>query len=270
MRPKYTHTINTFEDYCVEKGDVEFAAYIKDIESMMNLQDYMLAAYRAMAYLDGVESEEYMLMSVAIITKNLDYIYNALELNRKGQYAAARVIFRNVYESLIILKTVALTKNEKLLSSWIEGEEINLRREIFSQITHPKSEEMKRLWNDLCRFCHGTVFSCQALFDYDKAKHDIEYNYIVIMMLLYMNYHVLNRYVFSENMKAQADRMIFIEGEESIKEKRKILRDMFRERKQALRKEPRKVLTDFSKVWKFKEYSSREVKEKQGNIKVHS
>lgn len=253
MRPKYTHTINTFENYCIEKGDVDFAEYIIDIEETLNIQDDMLASYLAMVYLDGIESEEYMLMSVAILTKNLDYIHNALMLNRKGQYAAARVIFRNIYESLIILKTVALTKNEKLLCSWIEGEEINLRREVFSKIVHPQSEEMKRLWNDLCRFCHGTVFSCQALFDYDKAKHDIEYNYIVITMLLYLNYHVLNRYVFSDGMKAQADRMIHIEGEKSIKEKRKILRDMFRERKNALLKEPRKVLTDFSKVWKFRE-----------------
>ena len=115
MRPKYTHTINTFEDYCIEKGDVDFEAYIKDIEDTLNIQDDMLASYLAMVYLDGIESEEYMLMSVAILTKNLDYIHNALTLNRKGQYAAARVIFRNIYESLIILKTVALTKNEKTM-----------------------------------------------------------------------------------------------------------------------------------------------------------
>ena len=109
------------------------------------------------------------------------------------------------------------------------------------------------LWNDLCRFCHGTVYSIQETIKYDRVKRDIEYNYIVISMLLYMNYHVLNRYVFSDGMKRKADTWIHIEGEASIKEKREMLSEMFKRRKEKLRKEPARVLTDFGRVWRFKE-----------------
>lgn len=70
-------------------------------------------------------------------------------------------------------------------------------------------------------------------------------------MLLYMNYHVLNRYVFTDGMKAMADRNIIALDDISIKEKRDILRSKLKESKNSLSKEPQKVLTDFSKVWKF-------------------
>lgn len=251
MREKYIHTMDSYESNCIEKGNIDFEKYIADIETILNLQDDMLAAYCAIAFIDG-GWDEFRQMSIAILSKNLNHIYNALTLNKRGEYAAARIIFRNVYESLIILKTVSLTDNQKLLDNWMNGDEISLRREIFSKITHPQSEPMKMLWNDLCRFCHGTVFSVQESFDYNYAKSQMEYNYIVITMLLYMNYHVLNRYVFSEGMKAKADRYIHIEGDISTKEKRDLLREIFKASKQSLREEPQKVLTDFSKVWRLK------------------
>lgn len=106
--------------------------------------------------------------------------------------------------------------------------------------------------NNLCCFCHGTIYSIQESFDYDKVKYQIEYNYIVITMLLHMNYHVLNRYVFSEGMKAKADRLITIEGEIGTKEKRDLLRKLLKDSKNDLREEPKKVLIDFAKVWRFK------------------
>ena len=74
---------------------------------------------------------------------------------------------------------------------------------------------------------------------------------MVLEMLLYMNYHVLNRYVFSDNMKAMADRNICTFEDMDTKEKREVLRLKLKESKRSLSKEPQKVLTDFSKVWKY-------------------
>ena len=150
------------------------------------------------------------------------------------------------------MKTVSITDNQTMMNKWINGDEVNLRREIFSKIEYPQSEAMKTLWNNLCCFCHGTIYSIQESFDYDKVKYQIEYNYIVITMLLHMNYHVLNRYVFSEGMKAKADRLITIEGEIGTKEKRDLLRKLLKDSKNDLREEPKKVLIDFAKVWRFK------------------
>ena len=37
-------------------------------------------------------------MAIVIISKNIDYIYASFKLTQIGQYAAARTIFRNIYE----------------------------------------------------------------------------------------------------------------------------------------------------------------------------
>ena len=207
----------------------------------------MLASYSAIAHLEGKMFEDFTQMAIVVISNNLDYIYAAFCLTQRGEYVAARVLFRNIYESLIILKTIVITSRQDL-----EGRIINLKWDIFKKIEHPKSKEMEELWVDLCRFCHGTIFSKQLSYDYHENRHDIGYNYVVLKMLLYMNYHVLNRYIFSDNMKAMADRNICDFDGLSLKDKRKLLRDQLKLVKNGLRKVPQRVLIDFAKVWRFK------------------
>ncbi|MCI6630850.1 MAG: hypothetical protein MSH20_08625 [Lachnospiraceae bacterium] len=254
MREKYVKAMKVRAENSLQKGNVDFAVQIANIEIILDLEEDMLASYYAIAYIEGKTFNEFTQMSSAIINKNLDYIYAAFKLTQYGQYAAARTIFRNIYESLIILKTVALSDNQQLLADWMDGKDISMRKKIFGKIISPQSEEMKRLWNDLCKFCHGTVFSLQQSYDYNLIKTELQYNYVVLIMLLYMNYHVLNRYVFANNMKAMADRNICTsEDDMDTKEKRDLLRVKLKDSKHSLAKEPRKVLTDFSKVWKFVE-----------------
>lgn len=251
MREKYINIMNARVQDISEKVCLDFTDSIEDIENILNLEDVMLASYCAIADLQGKVNSEFAQMAIRIMHKNLEYIYVSFVLTQRGQYAAARVIFRNIYESLIILKTVSIKGDEKLLNDWLDGKSINMRKRIFEKITSPKSEGMNILWQDLCRFCHGTVISGQWSYNYSEIRREIEYNYVVIEMLLGMNYHVLNRYVFTDGMKAMADRNIIALDDISIKEKRELLRRKLKASKNSLSKEPQKVLTDFSKVWKF-------------------
>ena len=95
MREKYICTMEKYENQCIENGDNDFAKHIENIEEVLNLEDDTLASYLAIAYLDGVQWDEFTQMAVAIFSKNLNYVYTAFVLNRKGQYAAARAFFRN-------------------------------------------------------------------------------------------------------------------------------------------------------------------------------
>lgn len=251
MREKYTNSMKKYAENAFHKVNDDFGIQIENIRSILDLEENMLATYYAIAHLDGKILKEFTQMAITIISKNIDYIYVSFELTQIGQYAAARTIFRNIYESLVILKTVSISSNQQLLSDWMNGKDINMRKKIFEKIYYPQSEAMRILWGDLCRFCHGTVFSRQQSHDYNKIKTAVEYNFVVIEMLLYMNYHVLNRYVFSDNMKAMVDRNICTFEDMNTKEKREALRLKLKESKRSLSKEPQKVLNDFSKIWKF-------------------
>ena len=69
-------------------------------------------------------------------------------------------------------------------------------------------------------------------------------------MLVYMNFHVLNRYVFSEGMKAMIYRTVV--SDVPIKDKITQMRLLMKSLKEVLFPAPKRVLIDFSKVWKFK------------------
>lgn len=252
MRRKYTEYMMNEQDVIISKSNVDFEGLIKKIDVILNLEEDMLAAYNAIANVEGRGLMNITQMSIAIIYKNLDYIYATTKLTKSGQYAVARVIFRNIYESLVILKYVSLSNDKQLLEQWIAGEEINVGKKIFKKINSPKSEALETYWADLCRFCHGTSYSCQEGYDYSVIKGELEANYVIILILLYMNYHVLNRYVFSDRMKAMADRLIVVTGELSLKKRRELLRDELKECKKNVSPEARRILIDFSKVWKFK------------------
>ena len=252
MRRKYTEYMKNDQDVISRKSNVDFEELIDKIHVILNLEEDMLAAYNAIANVEGRKLMNITQMSIAIIYKNLDYIYATTKLTKSGQYAASRVIFRNIYESLVILKYVSLSDDKQLLEQWIDGEEINVGRKIFIKINSPKSEALEIFWADLCRFCHSTSYSYQEGYDYSVIKDELEVNYVIILVLLYMNYHVLNRYVFSDRMKAMADRTIVITGELSLKKRRELLRDILKECKKIVSPETQRILIDFSKVWKFK------------------
>lgn len=246
-------TIQEFSFNVENNNYCNYGEDIKDIEEMLNLEEEMLSSYSVVMYMNGKATHDFPIMAVHIINKNIHYIFSALQLTQVGQYAAARVLFRNIYESLIILKTVSITKNQGLLKKWFDGDNINLKRTIFRYIESPISVEMEELWIDLCRFCHGTIYSCQQITEYEYSKEKIMYNYILMKMLLFMNYHVLNRYVFSASMKAMVDRNIYLWDDPlTLKDKREILRSKMKEFKMKISKTPQRVLIDFTKVWKFK------------------
>ena len=249
-RRNYTEITEEDMQWTIEKEKVDFEYDTKFIEKTINLLDDILAAYTTAICLKGMIKSKLAQISMAIIRKNIDYLYSTFLLTRQGMYGSARVIFRNIYESLIILKTVAIANDEQLLQKWINGEEISLRSSVFRKIEYPISEEMKVLWNDLCRFCHGTIYSIEQEKNYSEAKGNIEYNYVIIEMLVYMNFHVLNRYVFSEGMKAMIYRTVV--SDVPIKDKITQMRLLMKSLKEVLCPAPKRVLIDFSKVWKFK------------------
>lgn len=174
------------------------------------MEEELLTGYYVWYKLEGQLCKKIYPMSISIIFKNINYLYSSYRLTYMGQYAAARVIFRNVYESLIILKAISITEDESLMNEWLDGKDINMRRRIFQNVTEPKSLPMKRFWEDLCKLCHGTIESNQYSLGFNYRENMA--NFVLIEMLLEMNYHVLKEYVTGKGDLASISRLI---GKES-------------------------------------------------------
>lgn len=223
------------------------------IESIINLQNSMMNQCSLAMYMTGTKLMNYREIAILTINKNIDYLYAAYILTRRGIYGAARPLFRNVYESLVILKTISITNNQILLDDWNEGKNLNLTRTIFKNVVSPITEEMPFFWNELCKYSHGSIYSSNQNIKYCKKNKDIIYNYSMIEILLYLNYHVLNRYLFTNSMKQFVDRNCLYDEELcKIPLERDILRDEMKLIRKKSSKHARKLITEFCKVWKFK------------------
>ena len=76
------HTENAFH-----KVNDDFKIQIGDIESILDLEEDMLAANCAIAQLTGRILNEFTQVAIVIISKNIDYIYASFKLTQIGQFA---------------------------------------------------------------------------------------------------------------------------------------------------------------------------------------
>lgn len=247
MRQRYIAAMNKIERDIGSKNKECFLTQTKQIEGILNLEEDILISYYTIFQVKGCIEEKFYLMAVSILFKNINIIYSAYKLTKLGQYSAARILFRNVYESLIILKSISITKDEELINQWIDGREIKLNVQIFKKIKNPNSKPLRTFWDDLCKFCHGTLESNQysVEFTYQQAQA----NFAIISLLLEMNFHVMNRYVASASDKSMVDRLI--EEGETLKEKQATIREMLKTQKKAYSPTMKGIIVDFEKVWKF-------------------
>ena len=133
----------------------------------------------------------------SICFKNLMTIISSLKLIEMGFFGSANILFRNVYENLIIGKYVGLTKNYGFYINWNEGKQVSLKKDIFSKFKDTPSNEILEFWDILNKYNHATAYSAEFVLELDEANFS---NCISILeTLLIMNYHLLNNFVSKGN-----------------------------------------------------------------------
>lgn len=253
MRKRYVDFMKDVCNECEKRTKADYAPKQEEIEELLNRFDNIFGAYYAIVIRDGELRSLRHQVGSASMYKNLNYLYVSYRMTCMGQYAVARAILRNVYESLLIIKTAVLKKDDQLLEKWVQGKDISLNREVFRCVEYPCSPQMIKFWNDLCLFTHATVESWQSDFVYERHMDDFLCNYILIQVMIYMTYHVLNRYLLDNNLLQKIERGINWGKGNSFKKLREEMRVYLHAVKEQQNTEVKRVLTDFSKVWKFKE-----------------
>ncbi len=247
---------DTFNNTAKENRSIIEAKHSEDliiIRDNYNAQMELLKLYLLVIKSDPyVDADEYSSMVFTAIFKNFLSLYSALDLTLQGFYGGGRILFRNIYEFLIISKTIAIKNDIGLLRKWENGESISLRTEVFREVRKPNSEEMKNLWRDLCSFTHGTIYSQQIDISYITVKNEIKLNFIYIKMLLDMNYHLLNRHAVNPSIQYYAKRMSDLHEMDILKNKKNEIQTQIKTIRETLLKEPKRVVLDFASKWEFR------------------
>lgn len=127
--------------------------------------------------------------------KNLTTFISILELIEKNLWGPARMLIRNLFESLLLSKYCFITKNQKLFERWDSGDHINITFEVINKIQDNK--ELIEFKNTLNKYTHFSVYSNQGTWEYDSTQTKLTFFYLYLM--LQMNFTMYHRYLINNN-----------------------------------------------------------------------
>ena len=235
----------------------KFKEDIQEIIEIFNLQyEYLEEHLRVESLEYYLSMDYYSNMLATAFRKNMFSFYSAFNATQQGLFGSARIVLRNIYEFLLIGKYAAISEDNKFIDKWIEGKDVSLKREVFCKIITPKSEEIKKLWKLLCKYTHSTIYAQQIDFDANGYFNEIKFNLIIMKTLLEMNFHLMNSYYINSSLRyytQESDIYPVNEFNEiPVKEKKKLLKLLFKKTKSKMEREPRKVIYDYKLKWKIK------------------
>lgn len=129
------------------------------------------------------------------VFKNITTIMGILCLYEQGHIGSAEMLFRNVYEGLVIYKYIAVFKDFDLYSKWENGKQINLKKDVFSKLFKKPSVESVEFWDFLNKYTHATIYSQDNILECSDSRRSNFYS--ILTVLVEMNYNFFNSFVLS-------------------------------------------------------------------------
>ncbi|MGX8851101.1 hypothetical protein [Amedibacillus sp. YH-ame10] len=157
--------------------------YSKEFDNIIRMLDTQYKIYVIILNNAKFYGDEYFDMTFSIAYKNFLSIYTCLNLNMIGLYGEANIIYRNIFESLMIGKFVLLTNSKKLYKRWSEESEIQISKDVINKIKKPNQENLKLFWKNLCQWSHATILSGQILSKNDYKSEELKASIIVLKIL---------------------------------------------------------------------------------------
>lgn len=235
-------------------NDVSSNAFENKIKTLNNAINDLYEVLRQYSIVILEEQEERDVLANISLLNNIEYLHIAMFLNSRGQYAQARALFRNVYETLVIVKYMMITDNTVFVDKYRNNKTVNLNAEVFKKVSMDLKDKniLEKFYFDLCSFSHFSGCSNSLAVD-DKARFaEVGANYGICRILLCLNYHVLNSYCYKSNHKANIDRMVITaEDEVTPAEQRKRCRESNSILKKDMNNFGKNVVNAFTKKWKL-------------------
>lgn len=226
--------------------------YVTDaLEQLYSIQ-YRIAAHH-FAFISNGFTSRYIYEGLAWTAyfKNMHTLYTIIELMKKGLVGSLRILLRYVYEFLVIGKYTVISKNHRLAEMWEAGDEVRMERDVFKKIRYPRSESLKHLWKNLCRLAHGTIFSQQGSLDIKDIRNELSFDFIVVAMLLEMNYHYLNTHLITSKLRYYVS---YYNAEEfkKMKKQRKKAKQIMKVLRTYMKPEAKSAVYDYKRTWQVR------------------
>ncbi len=250
----FSNDYNQRVDQIREQTLNKYSNELHEIDVLVDAFYEMYRTYYAIYYMDH-GGQLFHKIASGVLLNNLNYLMASKNLTIEGQYVQARGLYRNIYESLVMLKYASLSQDIELMEKIQQGMEVSLKRDIYKKVTlkNECQDILKIFWEHLCKFDHFTADSLALPGSLNCEDEDFNMNYVIAIILLCMNYHVFNSYCFRGNMKEKSDRYIHVgKYEISPQEVREYCRKCYTEARREVSPFGRKIIRAFVSRWELK------------------
>ncbi len=182
--------------------------------------------------------------------KNLFSFFSAFDLTKKGFYDPARTLMRHTFESLMIAKFCAISKDDSLLQRWFAGEPVYFANGVLKKIIVPNGiDAFSEFWDLMCGYSHSTIYAQQVSLEWKNNKKEIIYNFTFLRVLLECNYHLLNVHLITPSVRYYAE--IYTDKIE-IKKLKFSMRRLFSISKMYMLPTPKALIANYKRKWILK------------------
>ena len=235
---EFNEHLNNISQKIISTNDYMFSFFDSFIEKEFDIinMNYIVSDYMNTTFSDIMSSMCY---------KNIISLLSAIDLVKQGYLGSATIIFRNVYENLLIGKLIGVTNDYSYYERWVSGEQFSIRVDVFARLVNTPSDEAKEFWDILNKYVHSTIYAQD--FELELNEKKIQNCNSIISALLDMNYHLLNTFVSKYHNYYL--KYYFGDYYDEIK---KELRIILSESRKMLDKRLKKVIKEYTAKWVLK------------------
>jgi hypothetical protein len=194
-----------------------------------------------------IQAHPKQVMLASAVGKNFFVLQSSLQLVREGLYGPARTLLRHVLEALVIAKYTSLSEEYSAYNRWSDGKSLSFSR-LLDKVGSPDMNEIKILWDILCKSSHATNVSQQIVLEWQECKKDIHITLLFIRALLECQYHLLNSHLLTDSMK----RFELENGDsKKVKELRATNRALFKNSRKFMGKKASQITREYCASWKL-------------------
>lgn len=136
--------------------------------------------------------QEHERITIQSFLKINHLLFTGVTLTIKGNYGAANILLRQIFEFLILGKYISLIKKEEVALRWLDQRQFDVYDKVIKLLEKPNKKNFHDFWIIICNLAHATTGSHQITLKASNNINQIHESLILVLLLQRCNYHLLS------------------------------------------------------------------------------
>lgn len=246
----------SFEEFVAvetENSKITNEVFKREFEIFKDFFDIQLKLFKNHfgGYIDPYYGmEEYERIVVQSFLKANHLLFIVVELNKKGNYGAANILLRQIFEFLVLGKYVNLIKDEEMALRWLNQRQFDVYDKVIRLLEKPSKKNFHDFWIIICSLAHATTSSHQIILKANSNVSHIRQSLVIGLLLQRCNYHLLSVCLINRKLIYRSEFYGGLKSENS--ELKQAARKLKREIYALFSSDGIELLKDFESKWVLK------------------